>query len=254
MSLTARAALIVHLKSYKILTAEPHRVTRHGREYELRIATWNIERLKHKKSLEQILSACEQIQADILVLTETDHRVRPDYPYSFHTPPLADIQPALYCAAENRVSIYTNCQCVRQHKTCDEYTALCVELETEKGRLLVYGTIIGIYGNRHPSFQQSLTQQLDDIKRLSAGGTPVCICGDFNCSFSDNYYFTKLGREALLRTFSEHDIELLTKNEAECIDHIAVSKRFISNSGIQIAEWNQDKLLSDHKGIAVYFS
>ena len=254
MSLTVRAALIVHLKSYKILTDEPHRVTRYGREYELRIATWNIERLKHKKSLEQILLACEQIQADILVLTETDHCVCPDYHCNFHTPPLAGIQPVFYSLTENRVSIYTNYPCVRQHKICDEYTALCVELETEKGRLLVYGTIIGIYGNRHPSFQQSLTQQLDDIKRLSAGGTPVCICGDFNCSFSDNYYFTKLGREALLRTFSEHDIELLTKNEAECIDHIAVSKRFSASSSIQVVEWNQNKLLSDHKGIAVYFS
>ena len=141
----------------------------------MRIATWNIERLRHKKFLEQILLACEQTQADILVLTETDHRVRLDYPYSFHTPPLTGIQPAFYSPTENRVSIYTNYPCVRQHKTYDEYTTLCVELETEKGRLLVYGTIIGIYGNRHPSFQQSLTQQLDDIKRLSASGTPVCI-------------------------------------------------------------------------------
>jgi endonuclease/exonuclease/phosphatase family metal-dependent hydrolase len=97
-------------------------------------------------------------------------------------------------------------------------------------------------------------KQLDDIEQLSTGGTPVCICGDFNCSFSDNYYFTKPGRGALLRTFSEHDIELLTKNEAECIDHIAVSKRFVTNGGIQVVEWNQDKLLSDHKGIAVCFS
>ena len=254
MCLTVRAALIVHLKSYKILTDEPHCATGHRREYELRIATWNIERLKHKKSLEQILLACEQIQADILVLTETDHRVCPDYQHSFHTPLLTYIQPTFYTATENRVSVYTNYQCVRQHKTCDEYTALCVELETEKGRLLVYGTIIGIYGNRHPSFLKSLTKQLDDIERLSTGGTPVCICGDFNCSFSDNYYFTKPGREALLRTFSEHDIELLTKNEAECIDHIAVSKRFVTNSGIQVVEWNQNKLLSDHKGIAVCFS
>ncbi|NBI11560.1 hypothetical protein D1641_16395 [Colidextribacter sp. OB.20] len=75
------SGLDVHLKSYKILTDEPHRVTRHGREYELRIATWNIEQLKHKKSLEQILLACEQIRSDILVLTETDHRVCPDYWY-----------------------------------------------------------------------------------------------------------------------------------------------------------------------------
>ncbi len=64
----------------------------------------------------------------------------------------------------------------------------------------------------------------------------MCICGDFNCSFSDNYYFTKPGRETLLRTFSEHDIELLTKNEAECIDHIAVSKNFVTNNGIQVVE------------------
>ena len=45
---------------------------------------------------------------------------------------VTDIQPTLYIATENRVSIYTNYQCVRQHKTCDEYTALCVELETKK--------------------------------------------------------------------------------------------------------------------------
>ena len=71
--------------------------------------------------------------------------------------------------------------------------------------MLVYGTIIGIYGNRHPSFQQSLVQQLDDIKRLSNSGIPLCVCGDFNCSFSDGYYFTKQGRETLLRTFSDCD-------------------------------------------------
>ena len=97
----------------------------------MRIATWNIERLRHKKFLEQILFACEQTQADILVLTETDHRVRLDYPYSFHTPPLTDLQPVFYNPTENRVSIYTNYPCIRQHKTCDEYTALCVELESE---------------------------------------------------------------------------------------------------------------------------
>lgn len=140
----------------------------------MRIATWNIERLKHKKSLEQILLACEQIQADILVLTETDHRVCPDYQYSFHTPPLAHIQPAFYSPTENRVSIYTNYPCLWQHKTCDKYTALCLELETEKGRLLVYGTIIGIYGNRHPSFRQSLTQQLDDISGCLPAGR-LCV-------------------------------------------------------------------------------
>ena len=67
---TIWAALIIHLESYKILTDEPYRSTGHGRRYDLRIATWNIERLRHKKFLEQILFACEQTQADILVLTK----------------------------------------------------------------------------------------------------------------------------------------------------------------------------------------
>ena len=175
------------------------------------------------------------------MLTETDHRVRLDYPYSFHTPPLTDLQPVFYNPTENRVSIYTNYPCIRQHKTCDEYTALCVELETPKGRLLVYGTIIGIYGNRHPSFQQSLTQQLDDIKRLSAGGTPVCICGDFNCSFSDGYYFTKQSRETLLRTFSDYDIELLTKTRQSALttllsrSALSPTVAFRSQNGIRIS-------------------
>ena len=112
---TIWATLILHLKSNKILTDEPYRSTGHGRRCDLRIATWNIERLRHKKFLEQILFACEQTQADILVLTETDHRVRLDYPYSFHTPPLTDLQPVFHNPTENRVSIYTNYPCVRQH-------------------------------------------------------------------------------------------------------------------------------------------
>ena len=38
---------------------------------------------------------------------------------------------------------------------------------------------------------------------------------------------------------------------AECIDHIAVSTEFVGNSIIHVEEWNLDKSLSDHKGIAV---
>lgn len=215
------------------------------------IATWNVERLKHKTSLERIKAECEQIGADILVLTETDQRLRPDFKYCYETPLLATIQPDFYAPTENRVSIYTNYPCVRQHETYDAATSLCVELETERGNLLVYGTIIGIYGNRHPSFKVDLRRQADDVSRLSRLGDGFCICGDFNCSFADNYYFTKLGRSILLETCSQNGIRLLTESVPECIDHIAVIAEFVGNSSIHIEEWNLDKSLSDHKGIAV---
>ena len=217
----------------------------------MKIATWNVERLKHKASLEKLKADCEQIGADILVLTETDQRLRPDFKYCYETPLLAAIQPDLYAPTENRVSIYTNYPCVRQHETYDAATSLCVELETERGNLLVYGTIIGIYGNRHPSFMVDLRRQADDVSRLSRLGDGFCICGDFNCSFADNYYFTKLGRSIILETCEQNDIRLLTGSVPECIDHIAVSAEFVGNSSVYIEEWNLDKCLSDHKGIAV---
>lgn len=44
---------------------------------DMKIETWNVERLAHKKNLEQMLSECNAVKADILVLTETDERIKP---------------------------------------------------------------------------------------------------------------------------------------------------------------------------------
>ena len=228
----------------------------------MKIATWNVERLKHQKHIDKILSAIDDAQADILVLTETDQRIKLNYRYGFHTPQLHDApsdyhMPGrykeysvtdVYAVTENRVSIYTNYPKIKQYETYDRYTALCVELETETGNLLVYGTIIGIIGNRDESFKQDLLLQVKDYTRLSQAGN-ICICGDFNCSFSDNYYFTRFGRETLLTSFADNNISLLTGNQQECIDHIAVSENFAGDNKVTVSEWNLDKSLSDHKGI-----
>jgi endonuclease/exonuclease/phosphatase family metal-dependent hydrolase len=220
----------------------------------VKIATWNIERLKHKAQLEIIRRKCEQVDADILVLTETDNQVYLNYDYCFQTAKLNDNEPVPYKPSENRVSIFSNYKCVRQHPTFDEHTAVCVELETERGNLLVYGTIIGVYGNRHASFAEDLTKQLADIERLTSENHNICICGDFNCSFADNYYYTKAGRDAILASFAKNSIVLLTKNTKECIDHIAISESYVANSTVKIDEWNSDKKLSDHTGIVANLS
>lgn len=217
----------------------------------MRIATWNVERLKHWRELDEIIDACNRVKADILILTETDSRVKPNHPFGYHTPQITEHQPVYYKPTENRVSIFTRYPCVRQHPTYDPYTSLCVELKTEQGNLLVYGTIMGIYGNRHSNFREDLAKQIDDFMRLSAGGQNLCIAGDFNLSFSDNYYYTKEGRDALLDCFDQIDIKILTATKARCIDHIALSDRFAVGANVQIEEWNLDKRLSDHKGIVI---
>lgn len=219
----------------------------------MKIATWNVERLRHKKELDMILHSIEETNADILVLTETDRRLCPNYRFCCETPRMAISRPDIYAPTENRVSIYTNYPCVRRYPTYDENTSLCAELETEKGNLIVYGTIIGVYGNRHKTFLPELMKQTDDLRRLSGRGVPICFCGDFNCSFADNYYFTAAGREAILKCMKDCGLSLITKEQPECIDHIALSESVVGNAELKIEEWNRERTLSDHKGIAVSF-
>ena len=127
----------------------------------MKIATWNVERLKHFRQLDKIRLACLTVRADILVLTETDERIALPYKHCFFSAPLTDDDPVYYKNTERRIAIYTDYDCVGTHVTYDDKTALCVELETERGHLSVYGTIIGIQGNRRTSFMEDLIKQMD---------------------------------------------------------------------------------------------
>jgi exonuclease III len=215
----------------------------------MKIATWNLERLKHKADNVKINRTLAELKADILVLTETDHRVdTTNYKFCIRTPKLTEIHPDFYSESENRVTVCTNYEIIRQHETYDKYTSLCVELKTELGIQLVYGTIIGIYGNRSENFKADLTSQMNDYRKLS-NGKNFCLVGDYNISFADNYYFTNYGRNELNKVLEECKLKLLTREKVECIDHIAISESLTTNLEVEIGEWNTDKKLSDHKGI-----
>lgn len=228
----------------------------------MRIATWNIERFKHKNELDMIRKACDDAKADILVLTETDKRIAPDLPFVHSTTSLkgvevpdrrkSEIVYAVYGDTENRVSIFTRYRCLKHHTTFDSHTAVAVELETELGNLIVYGTIMGILGNRNASFQTDLEKQMEDIQRLASGEQSICVIGDYNLSFGDNYCHTNLGRETVLKCFKDSGISILTCGKAECIDHIAITNAFWKDRNVTPAfEWIRDRKLSDHKGIVV---
>ncbi len=95
-----------------------------------------------------------------------------------------------------------------------------------------------------------MRKQIEDYRKF-AKTKNLCIIGDYNISFCDNYYFTNFGITELNKSFAENEITNLTQNKTETIDHIAISKEFIANSKVEIAEWNCAKELSDHKGISV---
>ncbi len=213
----------------------------------MKIATWNVERLKKKKYLPEILSEIEKIDADILILTETDSQILPEnYLYKTETKPLILVN-SLAKITENRVTIFSKFPIVVVFETYDHFATCSAEIETPFGKLVVYGTIVGVLGNRSQQFIPDLKKQMMDLQKFS--DKSICFVGDFNCSFSDNYYFTNEGRNLFNEHFKSLNLKNITAKIPENIDHIVISEKFIERFKIKISEFNLDKKLSDHKGI-----
>ena len=224
----------------------------------MKIATWNLERLKHKKNLNHIVDAIKDINADILILTEYDEQVVFDYPYQEATEFIQEESfgenlNIEYKPTERRVKIFSRYEIVKKIETFNKHTSVCVELKTPKGNLIVYGTIIGILGNRNANFKIDLANQIEDFKRIGSKSN-LCVAGDFNISFSDNHYFTIHGRNTLKEVFKELDMQIATAGIGKNIDHIAISNAFLQNKIPSNGWWNKktkDAIppLSDHMGV-----
>lgn len=77
----------------------------------MKIATWNLERLKKRKN-QQILDRLIEIDADILVLTETSTTIQLDHYTCISTALLpADFDNLKYAPGEQRVGILTRLIC-----------------------------------------------------------------------------------------------------------------------------------------------
>ena len=215
----------------------------------MKIATWNLERpSKTSRHNQAIIECLEKIDADILILTETNEIIDFAGKYNcFHT---SKLEETYYKEGERRVSIYSKFNAVQYFKTFRSDTSICVKFNTPIGELAVYGTVIGIHGNRRKSFIDNLDKQLSDFGKIAKSGN-LCIAGDLNISFSDNYYYTKDGRQKLNSSFEELNLINLTAVIPQNIDHIIMSRTLVGGRSINIETWNLDKTLSDHIGVAV---
>jgi hypothetical protein len=226
----------------------------------MKIATWNLERPRQPKTVsrknELILEKLKEINADILILTETNSCINPGIDYAgFRSEELKPCKEYGYTTGENRATVWIK----RTHsatkvKVSNAFTSVCVSVKTEQGELLIYGTVVGILG--HPS--QNVDEQIDDWRRISeSGAKSACITGDFNVQFGRLDNFTQKSKDKIVACFSELGITNLTCGIAENIDHIAISNRFLLNAPHADTHiWNQEKKLhvpklSDHIGVSV---
>ena len=216
----------------------------------MKIATWNLERpnASTAKRNAAILAKLKEVDAEILILTETNTCIELGNAYNvaYTETPTA----AMYKPGERRIAVLTKYNIAAELNTYDNVTAKCVCIETPLGKVRVYGTIIGVYGNRRACFKPHLEKQIADWQSISSQGA-LCIAGDYNISFSDNYYYTAEGREKILSAFSSLHIENLTTDIASNIDHIAISAQLIKGRKCVVSTWNEDKKLSDHIAVCV---
>lgn len=213
----------------------------------MRIATWNLQRLDKRKN-QLILDKLIDINADILVLTETNSIIQLDNYTCISTDLLpTDFDEIKYNVGENRVSILTKYKAKTRHKTFDSYTAVCSDIETPFGLLTVYGSIIGVFANRQPRFDNDLNGQLADFEKIFLG-RQVCFAGDLNVTFSGRPWPSNKARQILVDAFNKYNLTNTTSNIDETVDHIILSNEFLENKHLEIKTWNADKKLSDHVG------
>jgi hypothetical protein len=217
----------------------------------MEIATWNVERpttTSNKNA--SIIGEIRNLNADILILTETHSIIRPPgYAYSLASDTLT-------ADGENRTTIWSKYPLGDRIRTFAPETSVCVNVQTPHGGLYVYGTVIGVFGSREKSFLPDLELQIDDWARISKLGN-ICIAGDFNISW-DSYYFTHDGRGKLSDAFKALKITNLTSEIPQNIDHVAISDSFLKAAKRNELPhtWNLEKKLrkpslSDHIGVSV---
>jgi len=213
----------------------------------MKIATWNIQRLEKRKN-QLILDQLAQIDADILVLTETNSIIQPESYNCISTEPLpTHFDQVKYRAGENRVSILTRYKIITQHETYDPFTTVCADIETPFGPLTVYGSIIGVFGNRQPRFNNDLYGQLADFEKIFPG-RQVCFAGDLNISFSGQPWPSRKARQTLMDAFEKFGLTNTTANIPDTVDHLVLSNNFLKNKQVENGTRKNDKKLSDHVG------
>lgn len=233
----------------------------------LRIATWNLERptLNGWKRNPRINEMIREVDADIWILTETNASIVPTssrFPQvgyvSIVSLPTKELSHKL---GESCTAIWSRYGIRQAVKTFEIDTAVCAEVDTPLGLMIVYGTILTYANDTGPDgkskkwveHRKAIADHNKDWTKIAEEFPKhsLCIAGDFNITFCDNYYSAETNRNDLLAALKALDVKNLTAEVEENIDHIVVSHSLIADCKISTTKWNERKELSDHIGVCV---
>lgn len=128
--------------------------------------------------------------------------------------------------------------------TYDGFSSVCAETDTEIGKLLLYGSIIGFTGGRNKHFTEDLKMQKLDLQRI-AQNENLCFAGDLNISFSGYPYPSKAVQNDF-RDFCEvENLEIITQEIANSALHIVLSRDLLKHKIVRITEIPIENRISD---------
>lgn len=250
-----------------------------------RIANWNLERPKPKNEKTKLATEkIKQINADIIVLTETSNAIELSEMYPFKVSTLSFER----TPNEQWVTIWSKWQIIKQIKTFDNYRTVCGVIKSPFGNITIFGTIIpyhqaGVSGTRYGNLnyktweyhEKDLYAQSNNWKELiQTEKNPLFVIGDFNQSrFNNQGYGTHKVRQILTEILLNLDLQCVTEIDfsqkylskdpkkgkvRNNIDHICISNTVINQmKKYEVGAWNhfteQGKFMSDHNGVFIEF-
>lgn len=236
----------------------------------IRIATWNLERpnLNGWTKNPRIIGRMQDINADLWILTETNASVSPGIDYfSTATLPVKNY----HRLGESFTAIWTKWRMLRLIPTFDASLAICAEVESPFGPMIVYGTIITYANDPGPKnkskqweeHRKSILKHSDDWQRIRNDypGHHLIVGGDFNQSRDGSgWYENKEALNLLTEALYKSELTCVTDidmrkagqlKKRASIDHICVSKGLTANFSVWEGTTEDNIKMSDHNGVLV---
>jgi endonuclease/exonuclease/phosphatase family metal-dependent hydrolase len=235
----------------------------------MKIATWNVERPKLNGWTRnpRIIAKLHEVNADLWILTETNTAISPgDNFFSAATLPELNY----HKLGESYATIWTRWPMLRNIKTYSSEMAVCIEVESPIGPMIVYGSII-TYANDKGSqgksghrveHKKAIIEHGKDWKRIRAAfpNHHFVAAGDYNQSRDGSgWYEDATSVELLSGALRDNGLRCVTDNiklveSRSTIDHICVSKSF-DTLPEAVTGWeglnSKGERLSDHNGVVM---
>lgn len=235
-----------------------------------RIATWNLERPKQngESKNRHRIDMIRKVDADLWVLTETHSVIVLDGYAS-----IASLsQPDYHSNGESFATIYSRWPIRQAVPTFDAHFAVCAEVDSPVGPMLVFGTIItyandpGPDGNsrRWAEHRKSIDSHAANWRQLrdQFPNHLFCVAGDFNQSRDGSGWYEDADSvRNLSRALDHSQLQCLTELNMRTnglsratVDHICLSQSLtarVCGIGAWEGKTEDGHQMSDHNGVFI---